>query len=169
MIMSWAGPDSKSAIRKAAEELRDAKGDEAKAKAEANLRELLIKYFGADMVRREKELEAMQNRLKKLQEQLAKRDDKMQEIVDLQIKVLANEAEGLGFFSGDPSPSGLPRAPQNPYYFYSPRTAEEGSATIRPLQPAQPAPQRAPATPIPTERTEQFSPPREAIVVPDSQ
>ena len=157
------GPDTLGAIRKAAEELRDAEG-EAKAKAEANLRELLTSYFGEDMARREKELEAMQNRLKKLQEQLAKRRDKRQEIVDLQIKVLTNEADGLGFFSNNSSPSGLPLAPERPYYFYSPRTVEEGRATI---QPTPLAPSRAPATPIPTERAEP-NPPREPSVAPES-
>lgn len=168
-VISWAG--SKSAIRIAAEELRDAKDDEAKSKAEENLRGLLRNYFGEDMARREKELEAMQNRLKKLQEQLAKRRDKMQEIVDLQIKVLTNEADGLGFFSGDPSPSVLPPALETavvrPYYFYSPRNAEEGRATI------QPAPMPAPtapipgATPDPTPDTEAPTPPSERRNVPD--
>jgi hypothetical protein len=158
-ITLWGGPDSKSAIRKAAEELRDAQGDEAKAKAEENLRLLLGDYFGEDMARREKELEAMQNRLKKLQEQLAKRRDKKREIVDLQIKVLTNEAEGLGFFSSNPEPNLF----QRPQTFYSPRTSMPESTF---LPPAQPEPPRTPATPIPSER--QPSPPLEPSVAPES-
>jgi hypothetical protein len=96
---SRRGPDTKSAIRKAAEELRDAEGDEVQAKAQANLRALLTNYFDEDMKRRVAELQEMETRLRKLQEQLARRQTKMQEIVELQIKVLTNEADGLGFFS----------------------------------------------------------------------
>jgi hypothetical protein len=107
------GPDSKSAIRDAAKELRDAKGDEAKDKAEANLRDLLSKYFDEDMKQREAALKEMEARLSKLKERLAKRHDKMQEIVDLQIKVLINEADGLGFFSGEPAFNGSPLNPRS--------------------------------------------------------
>jgi hypothetical protein len=154
-IAYWSVPDSKSAIRKAAEELRDAESDEARDQAEDKLRELLSKYFDEDMQRREADLKAMESRLKKLQEQLARRHDKMQEIVDFQIKVLINEADGLGFFSSPSPPMGLPSA-ANP--FYSSRTAEEGTTITDPAQPRQPILTRQPvlppssAAPIPTER-----------------
>lgn len=126
-----SGPDSKTLIRKAAEALRDAKSDETRDQAEDKLRELLSKYFHEDMKRREADLQQMESRLKKLQEQLARRHDKKDEIVDLQIKVLINEADGLGFFSSPSPPMGLPSA-TSPYYFYSPRTAEEATAIIQP-------------------------------------
>jgi hypothetical protein len=174
----WGGADSKTLIRKAAEELRDAnaKGDsDAMTKAETNLRDLLSKYFDEDMKRREADLKKMESRLKKLQEQLGRRQEKMQEIVDLQFKVLINEADGLGFFSNSPSAPGATSA-ANPYYFYSPRTTEEGTATIQQAPVGGPysssaAPTREP-TPVqtfdPTPAEEEPSQPRTRLIVPDS-
>jgi hypothetical protein len=52
------------------------------------------------MVNREKELAELEKRLAKLREQLDRRRTKKQDIMDLQIKVLLNEADGLGFYSG---------------------------------------------------------------------
>jgi hypothetical protein len=93
-------PNADPAIHQAAEELRDAEGDEAKANAEKKLRNVLTEYFNKDMEQRQKSLEQMQARLEKLKGQLERRRAKEDEIVDLQIKVLINEVEGLGFFSG---------------------------------------------------------------------
>ena len=53
------GQGSPADIRKAAEAVRDAEGDEAKDKAEENLRELLSKRFEADMEQRQAALEEM--------------------------------------------------------------------------------------------------------------
>jgi hypothetical protein len=44
-------------------------------------------------------LEGIAARLQKLQAQLDRRREKKQEIIDLQVKLAVNEAEGLGFFS----------------------------------------------------------------------
>jgi hypothetical protein len=148
-------------IRKAAEALRDAKDEEAKDKAKEHLRELLRNYFGEDMVRREKELEAMENRLKKLKEQLARRRDKMNEILDLQVKVLVNEADGLGFFSSGPSSESQPT--RNSYWYYgSPRS----NAVTPP--PEAPVPSRIIAAPTgqptdPTPPAETIEPPLEPV------
>ena len=90
---------SMAAIRKAAEELRDAEGDDARADAEAKLRGLLEDYFDEDMERRASDLQEIEKRVSKLRAQLERRGDHKPEIIDLQIKVLVNEAEGLGFFS----------------------------------------------------------------------
>jgi hypothetical protein len=86
-------------FRQAAAALRDAKDDAAKAAAQTQLTELLNNYFEEDMRRREEELAKIETRLKSLREQAARRREKKSEIVELQIKVLLNEAEGLGFFS----------------------------------------------------------------------
>jgi hypothetical protein len=90
-----------SAIRKAAEAVRDAKGDEAKSDAQKKLAELLSKCYDEDMVQREKELKQIEERLTKLRELLERRRTKKQEIIDLQTKVALNEAEGLGFYDNE--------------------------------------------------------------------
>ncbi len=166
-----SGWDLKSAIRQAAEELRDAEGDEAQAKAQTNLRDLLSKYFVDDMKRRQAELEEMASRLRKLEEQLARRRDRMQEIVDLQIKVLINEADGLGFFSsGQPSDS---QPTPNAYYFYSPRPNSPPQKVVVPT-PALPSeadpssagsPRPARVAPV-APPTERYEPPQPAATAP---
>lgn len=87
-------------IRQAAEAVRDAQGSEAKADAQAKLSDYLAKYFDDDMIRREKELKQIEQRVAKLRELLDRRRNSKQEIIDLQAKVALNEAEGLGFYEG---------------------------------------------------------------------
>jgi hypothetical protein len=96
-----SGPNPSSAIRKAAEAVRDAKGEEAKSAAQKKLTELLGKFYDDDMVQREHELKQIEERLAKLRELLDRRRTKKQEIIDLQTKVALNEAEGLGFYDSD--------------------------------------------------------------------
>jgi hypothetical protein len=95
------GPNPGSAIRKAAEAVRDAKGDEAKSAAQKKFTELLSKCYDDDVAQREKELKQIEDRLAKLRELLDRRRTKKQEIIELQMKVAQNEAEGLGFYDGD--------------------------------------------------------------------
>jgi hypothetical protein len=108
----YVGPEQTAAMRqatagihKAAEALRDAEDEESKAKAQDKLTKLLERYFNQDLQRREDELAKIEARTKKLRELLERRRSKKQEIIDLQIKVLSNEAEGLGFFN-DPLAQG---------------------------------------------------------------
>jgi hypothetical protein len=89
-----------SSIRKAADAVRDAKDDEAKAAAEKTLDGILSKYFDEDMARRESELTKIEERLIKLRDLHNRRRAKKQEILELQTKVALNEAEGLGFYDG---------------------------------------------------------------------
>jgi hypothetical protein len=105
-IHAGPGPDAMSAIRLAADELNQAEEGEAKAEAEAKLRELLSAYFDEDMNRRADELEDIEERLRQLRSQLERRGNHKPDIIDLQVKVLVNEAAGLGFFS-DNGPKGF--------------------------------------------------------------
>lgn len=93
------------AVNKAVAALRAAEGEDAKAKATAQLSEAFDKYFEDDMKRRAAELAKIEARVKKLRSQLEKRAANKQEIINLQIKVLENEADGLGLFSQAPSPA----------------------------------------------------------------
>jgi hypothetical protein len=85
-------------ITAAAAAFRDATGDEAKSAVRGKLVALLDKYFDEDMKSREAELAKVEERVKKLRALFDKRAGKKQEIIDLQVKVLENEADGLGFF-----------------------------------------------------------------------
>lgn len=86
-------------LRQAAAALRDAKDEGAKTAAQGQLLELLNKVFEDDMHRREEELHQVEERTRNLRALMDRRREKKDEIVDLQIKVLLNEADGLGFFN----------------------------------------------------------------------
>lgn len=154
-VIATGGPEGHSEVRQAAEAVRDAKDDNEKEKAESKLRELLEDSFDADMSRRKESLIEMEDRLKKLQRQLERRREKMEEIVDLQMKVLVNEADGLGFYSGGAQPFEVPIIgddQNNPFgaplrINYQP-TPVRISAPI-PVPTIAPAPAAAPAEPVP--------------------
>ncbi len=84
-------------IRRAAEKLRDAPDEKAQIEAKQKLIAVLSKCFDEDMARREKELQKLKERLNKLAAQLERRREKKQEIIALQLQVVRNEADGLGF------------------------------------------------------------------------
>lgn len=86
-------------INEQAAKYRDAENEEDKSTALKNLNEVVDKCFEDDMKVREQELASIEERLNKLQAQLDRRRAKKQEIVDLQVKVVINDAEGLGFYS----------------------------------------------------------------------
>jgi hypothetical protein len=134
-------------LRQAAEAVRNAKGEDEATAAKKKLNELVDKFFDEDMAQRQKELKQLEDRLAKLREQLERRKTKKQDIVDLQMKVLLNEADGLGFFSAEaerPNPTpGPPTIGAPSLYFRNDPTPNPG--LIQPIAPA--APPAAPATP----------------------
>jgi len=79
--------------------------DEAKQRAEImkQLEAAVAAGFDEDMKVREGELSKLEERLNKLRAQLDRRRKAKGEIIQLEVKVLVNEAEGLGFV-GVPSP-----------------------------------------------------------------
>jgi hypothetical protein len=90
------------------DDLRDA-DDAEKTAVTKKLEAAVTKQFDRDMEYRESELSKLEERLNKLRGQLDRRRKAKAEIIQLQIKVLVNEAEGLGF-GGEPLPSSyLPR------------------------------------------------------------
>jgi hypothetical protein len=99
VMSSESGKDSLEAqIREAVEQFRSAEG-EAKTAAQQKLKELLEQYVDRDLQRREAEVADVEGQVKKLREQLDRRLAKRRELIDLQMKLVENEAEGLGFFS----------------------------------------------------------------------
>ena len=120
-------PNLMHEIEAAAAKVRDADSDGTKAEARKELTTLLDKYFEEDMKRRADELAKIEERVKKLHALLEKRAAKKQEIIDLQIKVLENEADGLGFFNDALPPGGSNRPMMlRPYRAGYGRYGEEG-------------------------------------------
>ncbi len=101
--------EASQGMAKAMAEFRHTPDGDAKAAAQKKLLEALAKYFDADMKAREANLQKVEAQVKTLRSQFDKRASKKQEILDLQMKLLENETEGLGFF-GSPS-AGFPLAP----------------------------------------------------------
>lgn len=104
------------AMRRAVDVLKSAKTDEDKAKASKELASLLAKAFDRDLERREREVSDVEARVKKLREQIEKRKKAKEQIIDLRLKTITNEAEGLGF----PSLFG-PDRPFPPEFHFGPR------------------------------------------------
>jgi hypothetical protein len=104
-------------ISEAAHAVRDAKDEEARKKATERLSSALDEYFEENMKDRGKELDDIRARLAKLEAQLERRRSKKDEIIDLQMKVALNEADGLGFYSGPQDKTfNFPLPPPMPAY-----------------------------------------------------
>ena len=78
--------------------LQIAKSEEDQKKATSELRNALNEYFDVDMKARQQEIDTINAGLKKMEDGLQKRADAKDDIVDLQLQIIVNEAEGLGFF-----------------------------------------------------------------------
>lgn len=87
-----------SAVQEALNKYRDAGDEKEKGNARKEMSTALSDYFDADMQLREQEIRDIEERVKKLQAQLERRRAAKAELLDLQLKVLVNEAEGLGFY-----------------------------------------------------------------------
>jgi hypothetical protein len=139
IVAMRGNPERMQEIRDAAKALSEAEGQEDRQTAEQELTQLLNNYFEEDMERREQELAQVENRVKKLRELLERRREKKQDIVELQIQVLQNEADGLGFFGSD-----VPGSPLLPW--------EARIEAVPAYPPAVPAPPRAVMAPQPGSR-----------------
>ena len=94
-------------VNKARSRLQGAESEEDESKATTELREALGEYFDRDMEFRQKELDEVKKGLVDMSDRLQKRANAKDEIVDLQLQMIVNEAEGLGFFSGSDANSNI--------------------------------------------------------------
>jgi len=85
--------------------------DQKRLKSE--LREALAKQFDVQRQRRELELKRIEERVQKLRDQIKKRNDARETIIDRRLDQLTNEAEGLGW--GQPAANPNVRPPVNFY------------------------------------------------------
>jgi hypothetical protein len=154
-----------TAVRKAAEAVRDAKGDDAKSVAQKKLTDLLNKSYDENMAQRERELKQIEERFTKLRELLSRRRSKKREIIDLQIKVALNDADGLGFYDSErPAKSGgaIYYAPVQPTINsypppvsgnsndFSPIVSTPGTPSAEPFAEPTPSSDPEPLTPTPS-------------------
>lgn len=80
-------------------EYRSAEKEDQKSKIEAEIKELLDQQFDEKMKHPIQRIEESRKRLDELQAQIKQRDEKSDEIVDLRVTVLTNQAIGLGWGS----------------------------------------------------------------------
>lgn len=90
---------AQSMIQQATKKYKAAKTDEEKAAAQKEMSAALSGFFDEDMKNREAGIVKIEERVKKLRAQLEKRRDAKDRLVDLQVQLLVNEANGLGFYS----------------------------------------------------------------------
>lgn len=98
--------ESENPLRKAERALRDVtkklklmKGEYDRDDAEALLKPALESYFAADLDIREQEINGIQKRVDSLDKLIEQRREARDQVISLQVEVLKNDAEGLGFFS----------------------------------------------------------------------
>ena len=107
--MGPSGPQFQQRLAEETQKLLQATTPEEKQQATEALGRLLGEYFDSDMQRRQADLDKVRERVARLEELLSKRQAAKQEIIDLQLKTMVNESEGLGFFSTPaPGQPGMP-------------------------------------------------------------
>ena len=77
--------------------------------AEKRLRQALVDYFNEDMKRREERLEGVRQRIADIQSHLEKRAAAKADIIELQLRAFAYEADGLGLVNTPPARLHQPR------------------------------------------------------------
>jgi hypothetical protein len=85
------------ALGQAVEKLKSAKNDAEKTSATNEISQVLEKWFKRDLERRESQVSEIETRVKKLRDQIEKRKKAKDEIINLRVKTIVNEADGLGF------------------------------------------------------------------------
>lgn len=115
MMGAMAGPEaSEQELAGRASELlsawKEAEPDD-QAKVEEELKGVLTETFAVRQRAHEAEIAALEEQVRRLREQLERRKARQAEIVDLRLKQLLREADGLGWGTGpeavDFTPSGM--------------------------------------------------------------
>ncbi len=84
-------------MSKAVQELKKAKTDEEKQAAQDAVKVELEKLYDVYLAQNEKQLQQLEERLVKLRDQLEKRKQAKEKLVDLRLQMMISEAEGLGW------------------------------------------------------------------------
>ncbi len=91
--------------REMLKQAKSADSKEVERQALEDLNAALIDYFDSDMKFRAKEIAEIRIALRKMEALLEKRSKSKQAIIDLQLRMIVNEAKGLGFFNSSVSMS----------------------------------------------------------------
>lgn len=84
-------------LRSVLEKLKNAKTDKDRQTAAKDLKSALDIYFSADLKVREQEIGGIQKRVENLDKLIDRRRKAREEIISLQLELLTDEADGLGF------------------------------------------------------------------------
>lgn len=95
-------PGGPSNIKRLVHELSETTDDKKKAELVKRLETAIAESFDDDMKDREGEISKLEERLTKLRTLLERRRKAKADIVQLEVKVLTNEADGLGFSGMSP-------------------------------------------------------------------
>lgn len=149
---------AKDKMFRASKKYLTAKTDADKQAAQQEMTEGLSMYFDNDMKFREQDIAKIETRLKNLRTQLEKRRAAKAKLVELQVQLLINEANGLGFYGqpGSQSSRGswyssiaapwaygmpqMPRVPQVPQITapqQNPQVDGPGPGVLQPTDPTQ--------------------------------
>jgi hypothetical protein len=96
----YRGAEEADAAREAdqlTQELGRAKNDAERDKLKARLGELLDKQFNLRQARHEREIEALETRVKKLKDLVQKRQENRRDIVSRRLEQILRELDGLGW------------------------------------------------------------------------
>jgi hypothetical protein len=85
-----------SELQEAIDALREAEGDD-RDEARDRVREELIAHYDKSMEQYEKHLDELTKRVAELREQISKRRAARDELVDLKLRMIESEVEGLGW------------------------------------------------------------------------
>lgn len=92
-----ASQDPERKVNSHVEQWKAAEDDDARGKAEGELRAALKESFEFRLRRHEEQIHELEDRVKRLREQLDQRREKQDEIVDFRLQQLLREAQGLGW------------------------------------------------------------------------
>jgi hypothetical protein len=98
---------AKRTLRDVTKKLKLMKGEYDRDYAEKLLRPALEGYFAADLGGREREINGIQKRVDSLDKLIEQRRRARDQVISLQVEVLKNDADGLGFFSTSSSSDGI--------------------------------------------------------------
>ncbi|QEG22312.1 prefoldin domain-containing protein [Mariniblastus fucicola] len=99
---SWVSAKA-SEVDKAYESLKGAKSDEERSDAKASLRKALVTDYDSKMDQYDEHIESLEKELEEMRERLSRRRAAKEEMVDLKLKELVANADGLGWPSGPKS------------------------------------------------------------------
>lgn len=121
-----------------------------RSSAKDELTAVLAKQFDEDLTARENRIAQLEDQLKSLREQITKRRDAKNRLIDLRIELLINEADGLGF------PKAWNQSMRNRFSY--PVVTWENGGLFSPAVPSAPAAIAPPAAPTTTPRPAALSP-----------